>query len=286
MNIVTHMKTINEVLEFLHLKNQTVEPFKGENKKYYYTYLIIPTNPNSSFYMNVYFGMKITYTLNEVYTGSGRKICNYINKYPNDYYKQYVGFYNNIEELRKAEYDLIHPHLNKDYCMNLKEGGGNAPLSEETKELISEKLKGKPRTTPSWNKGKHGYLSEECRKKLSKASSGKNNPMYGKNAEDYMTTEAIKEKRKKQSESVKGCKNGMWGIHVESLMTPEAIKEKRRKQSESMKGKNNWIKGKKHIHKGEIHIMVYPEQLENYLNNGYELGLPDSIKIKRLKFNK
>ena len=30
------MKTINEVLEFLHLENQTVEPFKGENKKYYY----------------------------------------------------------------------------------------------------------------------------------------------------------------------------------------------------------------------------------------------------------
>ena len=78
----------------------------------------------------------------------------------------------------------------------------------------------------------------------------------------------------------------MWGINVESLMTPEAIKEKRRKQSESMKGKNNWIKGKKHIHKGEIHIMVYPEQLEKYLNNGYELGLPDSMKIKRLKFNK
>ena len=60
-------------------------------------------------------------------------------------------------------------------------------------------------------------------------------------------------------------------------MTLEAIKEKRRKQSESMKGKNNWIKGKKHIHKGEIHIMVYPEQLENYLNNGYELGLPKSL---------
>lgn len=86
------MKTIIEVLEFLHLENQTVEPFKGENGKYYYTYLIIPTNPNSSFYMNVYFGMKITHTLNEVYTGSGRKICNYINKYPNDYYKQILDF--------------------------------------------------------------------------------------------------------------------------------------------------------------------------------------------------
>lgn len=132
--------------------------------------------------------------------------------------------------------------------MNLKEGGGNAPLSEETRELISEKLKGKPRTTPIWNKGKHGYLSEESRKKLSKATSGKNNPMYGKNAEDYMTS--------------------------------EAIKEKRRKQSEAMKGKNTWIKGKKHIHKKEEHILVYPEQLNEYLKNGWELGLPESLKNK------
>ena len=259
------MKTIDEVLEFLHLENQTVEPFKGENKKYYYTYLIIPTNPNSSFYMNVYFGMKITRTLNEVYTGSGRKICNYINKYPNDYYKQYVGFYNNCDELRKAEYDLIHPHLNKEYCMNLKEGGGNAPLSEETKELISENLKGKPRTTIIWNKGKHNYLSEESRKKLSKATSGKNNPMYGKNAEDYMTPEAIKEKHRKQSEAVKGCKNGMWGIHSEDLMTPEAIKEKRRKQSEHMKGR-------KYMHKENELIYIYPNEIEKYKNLGYVLG--------------
>ena len=274
------MKTINEVLEFLHLENQTVEPFKGENKKYYYTYLVIPTNTNSSFYMNVYFGMKITYSLKtDNYTGSGRKICHYINKYPNDYYKQYIGFYNNVEELQKAEYNLIHPHLNKEYCMNLKEGGGNAPLSEETRELISETLKGKPRTTPVWNKGKHGYLSEESRKKLSKATSGKNNPMYGKNAEDYMTPEAIKEKRRKQSEAMTGCK----GVFNELFMTPEAIKEKRRKFSIAMKGRNTWIKGKKHIHKGEEHIMVYPEQLDEYLKNGYELGLPDSMKGPKKK---
>ena len=278
------MKTINEVLEFLHLENQTVEPFKGENNRYYYTYLIIATNPNSSFYMNVYFGMKISYSLKtDNYTGSGRKIVNYINKYPNDYYKQYIGFYNNVEELKKAEYDLIHPHLNKYYCMNLKEGGGNAPLSEETRELIAKKLKGKPRTTPVWNKGLHNYLSEELRQKLSKAKSGKNNPMYGKNSEDYMTPEAIKEKHRKQSEAIKGCKNGMYGINSEDLMTPEAIKEKRRKQSESMKGKNTWIKGKKHIHKLEEHIMVYPDQLDEYLNNGWELGLPDSLKASKKK---
>lgn len=282
------MKTINELLEFLHLENKNLEPFKGENKKYYYTYLIIPTNPNSSFYMNVYFGMKISYSLKtDNYTGSGRKIVNYINKYPNDYYKQYIGFYNNVEELQKAEYNLIHPHLNKDYCMNLKEGGGNAPLSEETRELISEKLKNhvipeevKQKISKTLKKK---FNTPEMKEKFSAMRSGKNNPMYGKNSEDYMTPEAIKEKRRKQSESIKGNKNGMWGINSEDLMTPEAIKEKRRKQSESIKGKNTWIKGKKHIHKLEEHIMVYPYQLDEYLNNGWELGLPDSLKGSKKK---
>lgn len=39
---------------------------------------------------------------------------------------------------------------------------------------------------------------------------GKNNPMYGKNAEDYMSPEAVKEKRRKQSKRVTGKKNGRY----------------------------------------------------------------------------
>lgn len=48
--------------------------------------------------------------------------------------------------------------------------------SEETRKKISEENKGK---TP-WNKGKKcGHMSSEQKKKLSAASSGKNNAMYG-----------------------------------------------------------------------------------------------------------
>ena len=48
--------------------------------------------------------------------------------------------------------------------------------SEETRKKISEKNKGK---TP-WNKGKKcGHMSSEQKNKLSAASSGKNNAMYG-----------------------------------------------------------------------------------------------------------
>lgn len=39
---------------------------------------------------------------------------------------------------------------------------------------------------------------------------GKNNPMYGKNAEDYMSHEAIIKKRKKQSKAVQKEKNGRY----------------------------------------------------------------------------
>lgn len=39
---------------------------------------------------------------------------------------------------------------------------------------------------------------------------GKNNPMYGKNAEDYMSSEAIIEKHKKQSKNATGNKNGRY----------------------------------------------------------------------------
>lgn len=60
---------------------------------------------------------------------------------------------------------------------------------------------------------------------------GKETSMYGKNSEDYMSEEAIKEKRKKQS--IAGKKR------YEDL-------EERKKQSERMKGENNPMYNKKH----------------------------------------
>lgn len=260
------MNSIKELLAFLNINEDEVIPVKGEDGKYYYTYLIIPTNKNSQFYMNVYFGQKTMRSLNkDHYTGSGRKITRYIEKYPNDYYKKYLGFYNNLKELCKAEYELIHPHLNKEYCMNLKEGGGNGPLSEETKQIIRERLTGKPLNRDPWNKGLKNCFSEETRKRISESHKGEKNNMYGKNSEDYMTPDAVAEKRRKQSESIKGDKNGMWGIHVEDIMTPEAVAEKRRKQSLHMGGR-------KYMHKGQDLIYIRPEEIEKYKAQGYVLG--------------
>ena len=177
--------------------------------------------------------------------------------------------------------DLIHNHLNKEYCLNLKDGGGNAPLSEETKRKISERLKNttvSEETKRKISKTAKAKVDDAYRERMSKLNSGKNNPMYGKRSEDYMTPEAIKEKRRKQSNAIKGKKNGMYGIHFEDLMTPESINEKRRKQSESMKGKNTWTKGKRHIYNENEHILVLPEELDKYLSIGYKLGIPKKNK--------
>lgn len=92
-----------------------------EKKKYYYTYVILCTE--GSFKGKLYFGKHETYKLDDNYLGSGKLIKRYINKYPLGYIKEIIAFYNSSEELCKAEYDLIHPHLGKDYCLNISEGG-------------------------------------------------------------------------------------------------------------------------------------------------------------------
>ena len=85
---------------------------------YYYTYLILPTCKDSGFYGKIYFGQHSTENLDDNYIGSGKLIKLYLKKHPNDYYKEIIKFYDSQEELNKAEYDLIHPHLGKEYCIS------------------------------------------------------------------------------------------------------------------------------------------------------------------------
>lgn len=92
------------------------------------------------------------------------------------------------------------------------------------------------------------YHSEESKKKIKENHadfSGNKNPMYGKNAEDYMTPEAIIEKRKKQSEAMKGNKNNL---------------------------------GKKWINNGTTNKFVNQDDLDKYIQDGWKLGL---LRCKR-----
>ena len=153
---------------------------------YYYTYLIIPTNKKSSLFGKVYFGQHQTEKLDDNYTGSGKLICRYINKHPNDYYKEIIKFYDSQEELNKAEYELIHPHLGKDYCMNLVEGGSFGRLHPDLYIEISKKVSVQIKElwqNPEYRekltkKRKEVWNNSEYREKLSKVHKDyyKNNP--------------------------------------------------------------------------------------------------------------
>jgi hypothetical protein len=243
---------------------------------YYYTYLIIPTNKDSEFYGHVYFGQHQTEFLDDNYTGSGKLICRYINKHPNDYYKEIIKFYNSQEELNKAEYELIHPHLGKDYCMNLVEGGSFGRLHPDLYTEIGKKISIKNKEL--WN-------DQEYREKLTKKRKEVwDNPEYreqqSKVHKDYYINNperckeiSVKQKeyhsrpevRKFYSEINSGSNNFMYGKNYRDYMTEEAKEIQGKKQS-------NQMKGRRHLSNGIDHVFIKEELWNEYLNKGYHFG--------------
>lgn len=180
-----------------------------------YRYIYKITCTAGSFKDKFYFGQHTTENLDDGYKGSGRKLQRYYKKYPNDYIKEIISFYNTQEELNLAEYDIINPWLNNSMCLNLMEGGGNTGRpSVETRKKISLTLTGKE----PGNKGKHGYwhMTDEQKKKLSNSIKGHRNyrpglpsPFKGKNH----TKESI-QKCKDANKGAKWMNNGMEDHYV------------------------------------------------------------------------
>lgn len=128
--------------------------------------------------------------------------------------------------------------MSEDAKQNLRNKLKGRPLSEETKQ----KLKGR---TP-WNKGLK--MSDDTRQKLSDAMKGRHHPNY---RPGYVHSE---ETRKKISEGNKGKHSSV------------ELSEKMRK---IMKGKYTgciWVCN------GNVLKRIMPEELDNYINQGYHRG--------------
>lgn len=130
-----------------------------------YIYKItIPTSNG----LRYYWGRKQATKIQPNYYGSGVKLRKWIESKTNGKIKvsysmsvkvaeelglkrEILGYAKTLEELYQMEKDIIAPHLGKDYCWNLIEGGKNSttyghlghPCSEETKAKIRAKNKGR-----------------------------------------------------------------------------------------------------------------------------------------------
>ena len=142
-------------------------------KQYNYIYKI--TNQVNS---KIYIGKHSTDNLDDGYMGSGILICKAENKYGiENFTKEYLAFCDTEEKLNWLEKFYIKKYKAREVGYNLTDGGD----------------------------GGSGYKhTDEYKKRMSALYKGSGNPMYGKNAEDYMTDDAKKEKHRKVSESNKG----------------------------------------------------------------------------------
>lgn len=200
---------------------------------YYYTYLVIPTNKKSKLFGKVYFGQHRTENLNDGYIGSGKQIVRYLNKYPKDFYREIIKFYSSVEELNKAEYNLIHSYLNEHWCLNLIEGGGSGALSKEVME------KAKPKIS---NTLKRLWQTDEYRNYMTKKQQERTQYARG-----YHLSDEAKEKQRQiklENPTRYWLGKSLPKEMIEKIQSTRKknykgiSEETRKKRSESLKGKN------------------------------------------------
>lgn len=220
-----------------------------------YRYIYKITCTAGSFKGKFYFGQHTTDNLDDGYKGCGILINKYYKKHPNDYIKEIIAFYDTQEELNQAEYDIIHPFLDNEMCLNLCEGGkgGYIPhiVTEESKNKTSKSLYRYYETHDGPNKGKK--MSNESNKKRSEKLKGK--PTWNKN----LPKELQPFYGKNHSEESKQ-KNRI--NHIGKKSSPEAIQKRR-----EIIRRRKWL-----TRNNEKPIYVDIDDVNYYLSLGYHPG--------------
>ena len=212
-------------------------------KQYNYIYKI--TNQVNG---KIYIGKHSTDNLDDGYMGSGILICKAENKYGiENFTKEYLAFCDTKEKLNWFEKFYIKKYKAKEVGYNLTDGGD----------------------------GGSGYKhTDEYKKRMSALYKGSGNPMYGKNAEDYMTDDAKKEKHRKVSESNKG-KHFMSDEQKQKIShlnkgrtsfwkdkhLPKETKQKMRDNHADFKGEKHPMYGK-HLSEEHKEKLKYPRSEE------------------------
>lgn len=173
-----------------------------------------------------------------------------------------------LEILNIAFYNTTDPR----FGYNISSGGSNGghPASEYQKQVASQTFKGKP----SWNKGKH--LSDEYKQKISESLKGVNTWSKGKTlSKEHIARikEANTGKIVSQETRQKLAKSSSGRKLSEEAKAKISKANSGRVVSDELRARlRKANKGRKFINNGVKQIVVRPEQLPEYLANGWVMG--------------
>jgi len=216
-----------------------------------YRYIYKITCTEGRFKNKFYYGQHTTTNLDDGYKGSGSLLRDYYKKYPNDYIKEIIAFYNTQEELNIAEHDIIEPYLGTNNCLNLKGGGDKGELTEEYKQRISNKLKGRKR-------------SIESRIKQSESTKG----THHKDKTKQILSKKLKGKPKSEE-------------HKQHLHKPHKVINRNPPDKQTKTKISNTIKSKciKWMTNGIDSKPVPETEQQYYLDNGYYYGRIIEVRL-------
>ena len=225
----------------------------------------------------IYIGQKKSDVfLGDKYLGSGKILKMAIEKYGKENFSVELLH----ESLNKLDLDAmeicyIYNYRDMGYSMYNIANGGNggdtfSNLSKERQDLVRQKH----RENSGMKKGSSGY---EKRKSTllnnPEIMINANNLKRGKPAWNKGLTSGTDDRVRKNADSLKNY----YKTHESVQKNKPRTEEEKRKISEGMKGKKNGIgnkstKGYKHVHKGTVNTTVPIDELQYYLDTGWELG--------------
>ena len=224
-----------------------------------YGYIYITTNLINN---KKYIGQHKSDVFTEDYKGSGTALWNAIDKYGWENFKvELLEGCDSQDELNEREYywTQYYDAVNSREFYNLREGGNQPGISEETKSKISNTLLEYYKSNCVFYETKkkikmnhRNYQSDETRIKISESRKGVKFSM---------------EHRKKLSSNhcnVSKENNPFYGKHHSE--------ESKMKLSMSHKNKTNETKNTRYMNNGEITIRVKPENIQDKLNEGFVYG--------------
>ena len=203
-----------------------------KERKYHYIYKITCLKNN-----RYYIGMHSTDNLEDGYLGGGKRIKNSVKKHGKDAHKKEIlEFFENREDLKKRESELVNEELlNDPMCVNLQPGGGggiideihHSKLKEGASKWIIEKWK-----DPEYRMMQTNLKSERYKK--------------------------LHKEGKMRYDTFKGKKH-----------TPESLEKMR---NADRFGEKNSQFGTFWIFKDGISMKVKPQDLESKLSEGWRRG--------------